>query len=285
MRARADGLIAVYRNSQGVGMRFEGSPPRQFDAALPGVRSIGQAALQGNDLLLADPQAGTIWRRPLTGKDARISAWRTDMPGVIGLAVAPDAVYAATATRVVRLGPQGSADVWATAVPYQAVRRLAATTEAVYVCDTAACVVDKLDAQTGRRCARLGVPGEPGTGLDHLDHPYAIAADADALYVADNGNGRVLVATTTLWRPDIVRLPRSEGSPVVAARIPLSVPQPGRLSLNVYDENDVTVRQVACASPRTGRSPGTGAISTASGYARAAIAIMPCWPRSSRCAT
>jgi hypothetical protein len=244
-----DGLIAVYRNSQGVGMRFGGSPPRQFDEALPGVRSIGQAALQGNDLLLADPQAGTIWRRPLAGKDARISAWRTGMPGVIGLAVAPDAVYAATAARVVRLGPQGSADVWATAAPYRAVRRLAATTEAVYVCDTAACVVDKLDAETGRRCARLGVPGEPGAGLDHLDHPYAIAADADALYVADNGNGRVLVATATLWRPDIVRLPRSEGSPVVAARIPLSVPQPGRLSLNVYDENDVTVRQVACAQP------------------------------------
>jgi len=93
------------------------------------------------------------------------------------------------------------------------------------------------------------MPGEPGTALDHLNHPYAIAADADAVYVADNGNGRVVVATTTLWRPDIIRLPRGEGVPVVAARIPLSVPQPGRLSLNVYDENDVTVRQVACAQP------------------------------------
>jgi hypothetical protein len=244
-----DGLIAIYRNSKGVAMRFEGPPPRQFDEALPEVRSIGQAALRGNDLLLADPQSGMIWRRPLAGKDARVSAWRTHMPGVIGLAVAPNAVYAATAAKVVRLGPDGGAEVWASAEPYRALRRLAATIEAVYVCDTAACVVDKLDAETGRRCARLGMPGEPGTALDHLNHPYAIAADADAVYVADNGNGRVVVATTTLWRPDIIRLPRGEGVPVVAARIPLSVPQPGRLSLNVYDENDVTVRQVACAQP------------------------------------
>ena len=59
----------------------------------------------------------------------------------------------------------------------------------------------------------------------------------------------MVVAATTLWRPDIVRLPRGEGSPVVAVKIPLCVSQPGRLSLNVYDQNDVTVRQVACAQP------------------------------------
>ena len=250
-----DGMIVVYRNSKGVGLRLEGPSSRQLDEALPEVRSIGQAALQGNDLLLADPQAGTIWRRPgtmypwSTGKGVRLSAWRTGMPGVVGLAVAPNAVYAATAAKVVRLGPDGSGQVWASAGPYRAIRRLAATVEAVYVCDTAACVVDKLDAETGRRQARLGVWGEPGAGLDHLDHPYAIAADTDAVYVADNGNGRVVAATTTLWRPDIVRLPRGEESPIVAARIPFSAPQPGRLSLNVYDANDVTVRQVACAQP------------------------------------
>jgi hypothetical protein len=250
-----DGLIAIYRNAKGVGMRFEGSPPRQFDEPLPEVRSIGQAALLGNDLLLADPQAGTIWRRPLMAHGVRASAWRSDVPGVVGLAAAPGAVYAATPTKLFRLASDGT-EVWTAAEPYRGIRRLAATPEAVYVCDTAAHVVDQLDATTGRRQARLGVPGEPGPALDRLDHPYAVAADADAVYVADNGNGRVLVATTTLWRPEIVRLPRDEGAPVVAATIPISVPQPGRLSLNVYDENDVTVRQVACALPIPGPVQG-----------------------------
>jgi len=33
---------------------------------LPDVQSVGQAATLGKDLLWADPQSGTIWRRPMT---------------------------------------------------------------------------------------------------------------------------------------------------------------------------------------------------------------------------
>ena len=120
---------------------------------------------------------------------------------------------------------------------------MAARRDHVYVCDETAGVVDQLDASTGRRLARL----------DSLQSPHAVAADLNAVYIAENGRGRVLIATTTLWRPDIPVLAREQpDSPIVAARLPVP-PIDARISVNVYDQNDLTVRQLACAAD--GRQP------------------------------
>jgi hypothetical protein len=247
--AGPEGLLCVYRTARGAGLRYEVGHRVRFDCPLPEVQQTGQAAVLGRDLLLADPKSGTIWRRPLLDPHATLTAWHTGMPGVIGLAAVHDAVFVATPTRVIRLSADGAQVVWTCPEPYRGIRRLAATPEEVYVCDTAAGVVDTRDAKAGRLRGRLGVPGQPGSALDRLNRPYAVAADLDGVYIADNGNGRVLVATTSLWRPEIARLPRDDRSPVVAATIPCQAPQAGRMSVNVFDENDVTVRQLACARP------------------------------------
>jgi hypothetical protein len=243
-----EGLVLLYRKGQEVHVRFDGPAHLEFDRPLPEVKQVGQAAVLDKDLLLADPASGSVWRRALLDKTSGVTAWRGDLPGVVGLAVVEDAVWVATPTQVSRLASDGKQVQWTTQEPYQGIRRLAATPQYVYVCDTAAHVVDQLDAATGRRLARLGVAGQQGSALDHLNRPYAIAADLDGLYIADNGNGRVVVATTTLWHPEIARLPRQD-APVVAVTLPVRPPQAGRMSVNVYDQNDLTVRQLAAAQP------------------------------------
>jgi hypothetical protein len=218
-----------------------------FELPLPEVKEVGEAAILDKDMLLADPKSGTIWRRPLLNKQAPVMAWRSGMPGVIGLAVSPEAVFAATATQVSWLSRDGQKTEWTCAQAYKGIRRLAATPGCVYVCDTAGNVVDQLDAKTGGVLARLGSRTEAGSSLTRLSRPYAIAADANGVYIADNGNGRVLVATTTLWRPEIAALPREDKSPLTAVKIPVTPPKPGRMSVNVYDTSGVTVRQLVCA--------------------------------------
>ena len=122
------------------------------------------------------------------------------MPGVIGLAAMPDSVFVATPTKSVASRLTARKSSGPVPKPYRGIRRLAATPAEVYVCDTAASVVDKLDAKSGELLGRLGVAGETGSALDRLNHPYTVAADLNGVYIADNGNGRVLVATTSLWR-------------------------------------------------------------------------------------
>ena len=261
-----EGMVAVYRAGNGWGVGYFGVNHLEYELALPMVQEAGQAAVLGSDLLLADPKADCVWHRPLLDKTRMPTAWRSDLPGVTAVAVGGDAVYVATAagataggpargagpaTLVSRLSPDGKEIVWTSATPYRNIRRLAATPQAVYVCDPDLAVVDQLDAATGTLQARLGVPGQPGTALDHLVKPWAVAADANGVYISDLGAGRVDVATTTLWQPQIVRLPREDTSPLVAARIPVSPPARGRMSVNIYDENDLTVRQLVCAGDST----------------------------------
>ena len=244
-----NGLVAVYRDAKGVGVQFKGPEHLRYDVHLAEVQEIGQAAALDKDLLLADPKSGLVWRRPLADKQAPAVAWALKLPGVVGLATGPGAVYAASATQVLRTSADGTKVEWTSPVEYKGVRRLAATPDYVYVCDTAGHVVDQLDAKTGRQLARLGTMGQSGTALDHLNRPNAVAADLNGVYVADGGNGRVLVATTTLWRPDIRTLPREDARPIVAVAVPVKPPAAGRMSLNIYDENDETVRQLVCAQP------------------------------------
>jgi hypothetical protein len=256
------GLVAVYRDAQGWSVGFRGPAHLEYDLPLPQLQQAGQAAALGADLLLADPPAGTIWRRPLLDKQAPLQAWRTDLPGVTAVAVGGDAVFvsyaeataggtAAAATRVARLSPDGQQFAWVSPQTYRGVRRLAATPDRVYVCDPAGAVVDQLDAATGALQARLGVSGQPGAALDHLVQPWAVAADANGVYIADNGAGRIVVATTSAWRPQIARLTGEERGPVVAVRLPVKPPAAGRMSVNVYDRNDLTVRQLACGVDST----------------------------------
>ena len=161
---------------------------------------------------------------------------------MVGLALTPDAVFAATATQVVRLSRDGQTVVWTSPKPIAGFvgwrpRRSMST------CVTKRRLVDQLDAGTGQRLARL----------DGLQSPHAVAADLNAVYIAENGRGRVLIATTTLWRPQIPVLAREQpDSPIVAARLPVP-PTDARISVNVYDQNDLTVRQLACAAD--GRQP------------------------------
>ena len=245
-----EGMVYVYRKGRKLRACYDGRAGHlRFDVPLPQVKEAGQAAVAGKDMLLADPGSGTIWRRPLIDKQAPLAPWRTGLPGVVGLAAGPDAVYAATPTSVARLSADGQKELWRSPAAYKGIRRLAATPEHVYVCDAAGHVVDQLDATSGTLLARLGTLGEPGHSLERLHSPHAVAADLNGVYIADNGNGRVLVATTTLWRPEIAMLPREDASPIVAARIPVVPPAKGRMSVNVYDANDLTVRQLACAQP------------------------------------
>jgi hypothetical protein len=253
-----EGMVAVYRAGNAWGVGYVGLAHLQYELALPMVQEAEQAAALGNDLLLADPKAGTIWRRPLLDKTAMPTAWRTGLAGVTGIAVGGDAIYVAYAAAdkaavslVSRLSPDGQQIAWTSPQTYKGVRRLAATPQAVYVCDTAAAIVDQLDPATGAVQARLGVPGEPGTALDHLVKPWAVAADANGVYISDLGAGRVDVATTTLWKPQIARLPREDTSPIVAVTLPVHPPKPGRMSVNIYDQNDLTVRQLVCAGDST----------------------------------
>lgn len=254
------GLLVVARHDKRQLVLFYDGPEHlRLEQPLAELKSAGQIAVLGNELLLADPDAGTVWRRPLMEKEAvPLKPWRAEFAGVTGLAAAPDgsAVYAATAKQVQRLAPDGRTVVWTAADAYQGVRRLAATREFLYVCDAAARVVDQLDAATGKRLARL--EGQP------LVAPQALAADVNGVYVSDPGAGCVFVATGTLWRPDLGRQPPPRIGAPVAVTLPAKPPpgdraahtgtgvgqplsQPGRLSVNVYDENNVTVRQLACA--------------------------------------
>ena len=245
-----EGFVIVYTGQKGTMVGYVGQTKQlEFDLPIPQVKEVGQAAVAGKDLLLADPKSGVIWRRPLLDKTTPLTPMRGDLPGVTGLAITPDALFVGTATTVSCLSPDAQKVLWTCSEAYKGVRRLAATSDHVYVCDTAGNVVDQLNAKTGRRLARLGTMGEPGSDLSHLNAPCAIAADPTAVYVADNGNGRVLVATTTLWRPQITALPREDTSPITAVKIPVAPPQAGRMSVNIYDQNDVTVRQLACAQP------------------------------------
>ncbi len=245
------GTVLVYRGAKGLSIAYQRERDWWYDVPVPELQDIGQAAAQGNKLLLADPKSGTIWARPLTDKDAAVTPWKTNMPAVTGLAVGPDAVYIANATRVVRLSPDGATVAWTSAETYKGIRRLAATAEFVYVCDTAGHIVDQLDAKTGAVLARLGTPGTPGHTLTTLNAPTAVVADADGVYIADNGNGRILVATTTLWQPEIRPLPREDAKPVTAVTLNVKPPVAGRMSVNIYDAHDLTVRQLVCAQPST----------------------------------
>ncbi|MFA6292834.1 MAG: hypothetical protein WC637_13685, partial [Victivallales bacterium] len=247
-----EGSIVVYKNSKGFAVCYSGTARHlDFEVNMPEVKSVGQAAIIGKELLFADPTAGILWRRPLMDKKAPVTAWKSELPGVTGLAVTQDAIFIATAKNVSRLSLDGNTVAWKTPDDYKGVRRLAATADYVYVCDTAGNVVDQLNAKSGALLARLGVLGEAGCALNHLNRPYAIAADPNGIYVADNGNGRIVVATTTLWKPDIRPLPREDNGPIVAVKIPVKPPTAGRMSLNVYDQNDVTVRQLVSAQPST----------------------------------
>ncbi len=262
-----EGMVVVYRAGNAWGVGYVGVAHLRYELPLPMVQEAGQAAVLGGDLLLADPKAGTIWRRPLLDKTKEPTAWRTDLPGVTGIAVGGDAVFVShaaaetagrpgstpvpAALRISRLSPDGQQFLWTSPQTYKNARRLAATPQHVYVCDTAAATVDQVDATTGAVTARLGVPGEAGTALDRLVRPWAVAADANGVYISDLGAGRVAVATTTLWKPQIARLPREDTSPIVAAKIPVSPPAKGRMSVNIYDLNDLTVRQLFCAGDST----------------------------------
>ena len=250
VRAPEGAVVLARDGKRAVHVQYEGRARHlDFDVVLPEVKEVGQAAIQAKDLLFADPATGTLWRRPLLAKEGTATAWGTNLPGVTALAVSAEAVFVATATQVSRLSVDGNTTVWTAPVTYKGVRRLAAAGESLYVCDAANHVVDQLSSATGELKARLGVPGQPGFALDRLNKPWTIAADLNGVTIADNGNGRVLVATTTLWRPEIPRLPREDRSPLVAAKVPVTAPAGNRLSVNIYDENDLTVRQLACAQP------------------------------------
>ncbi len=245
-------LICVYqKNDKKIGVCYAGKDRGwDFDLETPEIKDVGQATVLGKDLLVADSVSGTIWKRPLLDKTTAVTAWRTGLPSVTGLAALPDgsAVCAATPTKVMRLSPDGAKIEWETPDSWKKIRRIACTTKEIYVCDEASHVVDKIDVNGGALLARLGVPGEPGSALDHLNAPHTIAADANGVYVADNNNGRVVIATTSAWRPDIADLPLDTNSPVKAVEVPVSVPAQERLSLNIYGVDDVTVRQLICAT-------------------------------------
>ena len=256
-------VTAVAKRDGAVELQRDGAQHLAFKAGLTGVKQVGQVAAIGPDLLVVASARGVLLRRdakdkkpvaptpvPVTGQVlARLVAVAVDERGW---------VYVANARRVQAWRPgkaKGDARqvAWTTPATYSGVRRLAAGGGRVFVCDTKAHVVDQLDAATGRLVARLGKRGEPGSDRTHLRQPMAVALDPNAVYVADAGNGRVLVATTTLWRPRIARLPMPETGPPVAVRFPVDVPKAGRLSLNVYDDRDRTVRQLVAA-----RSTGAG---------------------------
>jgi hypothetical protein len=222
--------------------------------ALEGIQQVGQVAPWGNDLLIADPASGTLWQQPIVTEpilDANGAPTRlmSDVPGVTGVAATPDGVFMATPTVVSGLSADGKDVLW-TAKGYKGVRRLAAAGDSLYVCDTAAHVVDQLDAKTGKLRARLGSFGQAGSDLAHLRSPRAIAADLNGVTVADTGNARILIATSTLWKLDITRLRREEIEPV-AVRFPINPPEKGRMSLNIFDSNNVTVRQLVSGGPTT----------------------------------
>lgn len=244
-----EGVVLVYKRGAAVTIGFEGVNHQRYELALPEVQQIGQAAVQGNDILIADPKAGTIWRRPLLDKTVPVIAWKAGIGGVVAVATNATAVFIASGNQVNALSPDGNTVLWTCPVTYTGIRRLAATNDAVYVCDTLGHVVDQLDAKTGQLVASLGETGKPGSTLQGLNKPYAVAADLNGVYIADNGNGRVVVATSTLWRPEIPRLPRPDTSPLVAATIPIKPPKTGRMSVNIYDQRDVTVRQLVSAQP------------------------------------
>lgn len=242
------GMVYVYKKGK-AHVAYDGTAGNlAFDLELPEVKEIGQAAVLGRDMLLADPGDGVIWRRPLTDKKAPLAVWREGPKGVRAVAAVEQSVYIATAVEVMKLTADGKTIEWTCPVKYKEVRRLAATHDHVYVCDFKGHVVDQLDARSGARLARLGEDGKPGQTLDRLNGPWAVTADVNGVYIADNGNGRILVATTTLWRPEIPALPRL-GGPVTAVRLPLPRLPAGRLSVNVYDTGDRTVAQLACAQP------------------------------------
>jgi hypothetical protein len=249
-----EGCVIVYRVSSGVRVAYLGTATHlAFDVALPEVVTIGQATLTGSTLLLADPGAGVIWQRALMDTNNSVSVWRSGVPGVMGLAATETAVFMATTSTVSRLTTNGQSTVWVAPQAYLGCRRLAATRDHVYVCDPTAHVVDQLDASNGARLARLGVWAGAGSDLSHLNKPSAVVADLNGVYIADRGNGRIVVATTTLWQPEIPPLPRADEQPIVAVQIPLTPPAAGRMSVNVYTTNDLTVRQLAC-NTATGNS-------------------------------
>ncbi len=216
------GLVCVYQKSdKKIGVCYSGSDRGwEFDLETPELKEVGQATILGKDILVADPASGTIWKRPLLDKTAAFTAWKTNLPGVIGLSALPDGsgVFAATATKVMRISQDGSKVEWVTPDSWKGIRRIAATMKELYVCDEANSIVDKIDISNGA-------------------------------YIADNGNGRIIIVTTSAWRPDITDLPVDDDSPVKAVQIPFTAPAKGRLSLNIFSSaNDVTVRQLACAA-------------------------------------
>jgi len=148
------GYVAVYRQGGEFHVAYFGPQHLAYDIRATELQDAGQAAVLGQDLLVADPKSGTIWRRPLMDKGAPLTPWRTELPGVVGLAVGGEGLFVATATQVSRLSPDGRQVQWTAPVTYQGIRRLAATPDKVYVCDTAGAVVDQLDAQTGALQAR-----------------------------------------------------------------------------------------------------------------------------------
>ncbi len=246
------GLVCVYQKTdKKIGLCYSGPDQGwQYDVETPEIKSIGQAAVLGKDILIADPVSGTIWTRPILDKAAPVKPWKTGVLSVTGLSVLPDgsAIFAATPTKVLRISQDGTKIEWENESQWKGIRRIAATMSELYVCDQADHVVDKLDVKNGSIIARLGVFGESGPSIDHLNAPHAVAADANGVFIADNGNGRILIAATSAWRPDIKIMPVDDDSPVKAVQISVNLPEQGRMSLNIYNpENDLTVRQLVCA--------------------------------------
>jgi hypothetical protein len=104
-----EGRVILYRNSKGFAVGYDGTARHlDFEVNMPDVKSVGQAAILGKELIFADPIAGIIWRRPLMDKTALPTAWKIEMAGVIGLAVTQDAVYASTAKGISRLSLDGN---------------------------------------------------------------------------------------------------------------------------------------------------------------------------------
>ena len=246
-------MIAWEKNDGTAGVSYEGTARPEFEAVLPGVRRIGQIAYYGGSVYVVDLEKGTLLKRRYSEKAAEAEPVSLGDGGLAGLVAADldeqGRLFAASATQVRCLqNADGKWQVaWTGKQEYAGIRRVSAASGAVFVCDTAGHVVDQLDAADGKLVARLGTPGEPGSDLKHLNGPIAVAADPNAVYIADNGNGRILVATTTAWRPEIARLPREDKSPLAATKFSVKLPRDGRLSVSIFDENDTTLRQLACA--------------------------------------
>lgn len=246
----SDGLVLFYGSGAAIRASYSGpTASLAFDIKLADVKSVGQATTTTGKTLFCDPQSGIIWQLVPKANAPQVSAWLKNRPGVVGIAVGKNALYTASATGVQCWTADGGKVLWTSSDRYQGVRRLAVSEPYLYVCDTVGSVVDQLDSATGKRLSRLGQMGVPGSSLSLLDHPVALAADTNGVYIGDNGNGRIVIATSGTWTPVIALLPRPSASTVAGARVPVVAPANARISVNIYNAKGVTVRQLVCGQP------------------------------------